>query len=145
MVKNSEIQIAFLQFYRIFPPPSGILQHSLFIYYGAFWIYSSCSSAHEAVLWGVGRVGKTSLRQWPCQALPSPNQEARTHPPPRLWCCVVIMFWIFHFMASLESAPSFFFLFLWLYIRFYHLSEEDSTESLVSVLPFLLLFVGLLN
>ena len=48
-------------------------------------------------------------------------------------------------MASLESAPSFFFLFLWLYIRFYHLSEEDSTESLVSVLPFLLLFVGLLN
>lgn len=62
MVKNSEIQIAFLQFYRIFPPPSGIPQHSLFIYYGDFWIYFSCSSAHEAVLWGVGRVGKIIWR-----------------------------------------------------------------------------------
>ena len=44
-------------------------------------------------------------------------------------------------MASFEPAPSFFFLFLWPYFRFYHLSEEDSTESLVFVLPFLLCYL----
>lgn len=61
MVKNSELQIAFLQFYRIFPPPIW----NTVTFYLLWWFFGFISLVvllRRQFCGGVGRVGKIVWR-----------------------------------------------------------------------------------
>lgn len=134
MVKNFELQIVFLQFYRIFPPQLEY-RNILYLLWWFFGFISLVVLLRRQFCGGVGRVGKIAWRplsdSGPARRSPAQIRKLEPVRPSALMSYCHSCSEHRLFVASFESAPSVFLPISLALFQVLPSLQEDATESLV--------------